>query len=167
VPRDKAVNRSSDDQDKMVLFSSRRSWAFAIAGSVALIGGPLVAAFAGSIGGIGYGALAVGVVATAALLLDQPLKSVVSAEGVDRRCPLTSRLIEWHEIESLDRLRRSGGVVAKVGRRRLVLCDRMEGHYEHMHLVEIVERHGPNVIIRLDPPKVDTRPTDLYRPRSG
>ncbi len=155
------------DADTVILYSSRRSWLFAAAGSAALIGGPIAVSLNRPLGGPGIGALVVGLVATVALLFDQPLRSVVTSEGIERRCPLSNRMIEWREIESLDRLRRSGGVVAKVGRRRLVLCDRMEGHYEHMHLVELVERHGPNVIVRLEPPKIEARPTDLYRHRSG
>jgi len=157
----------SDQADKVVLYSSRRSWLFASVGSMALIGGPLAVSLSRSLGGLGIGALVVGIVATAALLFDQPLKSVVTANGIDRRCPLSHRMIEWQEVESLMRLRRSGGVVAKVGRRRLVLCDRAEGHFENLHLVEIVERNAPNVLVRLEAPKIDSRPTDLYRRRSG
>jgi len=166
MPEDPANRTDGDEVDKVILYSSRRSWGFAIIGSVALIGGPLIVAATRSLGGLGIGALLVGLVATAALLLDQPLKSVVTADGIDRRCPLSHRMLEWSEIESLDRLRRTGGVVAKVGRRRLVLCDRSEGHLENLHLVEIVEKHGPNVIIRLEAPKLDTKPTNLYRRRS-
>ena len=166
MPKDPAEWTDGNQPDTITLYSSRRSWGFAIMGSVALIGAPLAVATTRSLGGLGIGALVVGMVATAALLLDQPLRSVVSADGIDRRCPLAHRMIKWSEIESLDRLRRSGGVVAKVGRRRLVLCDRSEGHFENLHLVEIAEMHGPNVIVRLEPPAIDARPTDLYRRRS-
>ncbi len=152
---------------QVVLHSSRRSWVFALVGSVALIGGPIVVGLTRSLGLVGVGALVVGVVATAALLVDQPIRSIVTPEGIDRHCPLSLRRLEWQEIESLDRLRRSGGIVAKVGRRHLVLCDRMEGHLEHLHLVEIVRRHGPGVIVRLEAPKLDRRPTGLYRRRSS
>jgi len=151
--------------DRVVLYSSRRSWVFAIVGAVALIGGPIAVGVTRPLGNLGIGALAVGVVATIALLFDQPVKSIVTPAGIDRVCPLSKRRLTWEEIESLDRLRRSGGIVAKVGRRRLVLCDRMEGHFENLDLVALVGHYGPNVIMRLEAPKLDGRPTDLYRRR--
>jgi len=152
--------------DRVVLYSSRRSWVLATVGSIALIGGPIAVSVTRPLGRLGIGALVVGVVATIALLFDQPIKSVVTSVGIERVCPLGRRQLVWQDIESLDRLRRSGGVVAKVGRRRLVLCDRIEGHFENLDLIEMVEKHGPNVIVRLEAPKIDGRPTDLYRRRS-
>lgn len=151
------------EPDSVRLYSSRRSWAFALLGSLLLIAGPLAVAVSRPLGAPGIAALVVGVIATIALLFDQPTVSIVRADGIERRCPLSKRHLGWEQIESLDRLRRSGGVVAKVGRRRMVLCDRREGHLEHLQLIELVETNGPEVIVRLPEPDIDSRPTNIYR----
>lgn len=157
---------SEESEEELVLYSSRRSWAFAVLGALVLVVGPVVVAFSRPLGGLGIGALVVGVVATIALLVDQPIRSVFSPTGIDRVCPLVRRHFAWDEVETLERLRRSGGVVARVGRRRVVLCDRSEGHSEHLRLMKVVEANGSNVITRLQAPEIDARPTDLYRRKS-
>ncbi len=157
------ADNERSDPDSVRLYSSRRSWAFALLGSLLLIVGPLAVAVSRPLGAPGIGALVVGVIATIALLFDQPMVSIVRPDGIERRCPLLARHLEWDQIESLERLRRSGGVVAKVGRRRMVLCDRREGHLEHLQLIEIIKTHGPGVIVRLPEPELDSRPTNIYR----
>ncbi|MEM8706340.1 MAG: PH domain-containing protein [Actinomycetota bacterium] len=98
-----------------------------------------------------------------AVLATQPWWSRVHRDGVTRRCPLRTQHIPWAEIDAFDRLRRGGGLVIRLANgRHAVICDRTEGHAEHLRLVEVVERYQEAVALPTAP-ELDSRPTDLYR----
>lgn len=102
-----------------------------------------------------------------AVLFTQPVWTRVDRDGMTRRCPLRTQHIDWAEIDAFDRLRRSGGMVARLASgRHVVVCDRMEGHGEHHTLQEVVDRYQEAVAVPAAP-ELDQRPTSLYRRPEG
>lgn len=99
----------------------------------------------------------------ATVIFTQPIWARVGPDGVTRRCPARTQTVPWEEIDAFDRLRRGGGLVIRLANgRHLVVCDRMEGHGEHVALRAVVERYQSAVAVP-GPPELDQKPTDLYR----
>lgn len=120
------------------------------------------------------GLLTVG--AGAVVLLDLPLASTFTADGVTRRAMLRRHHLPWDGINRLTRHRSGvrgtrldqprGGLVAVSGRRRYTLVDRMEGALEFDELLAILgsraELLGLGSVAR---PPDGRSPTWMYRRR--
>lgn len=101
------------------------------------------------------------------VLATQPIWTRVDRDGVTRRCPLRAQHVEWSEIDAFDRLRRGEGLLIRLANgRHMVVCDRMEGHEEHVALRAVVERYQ-NAVALPHGPELDQKPTDLYRRGGG
>lgn len=101
------------------------------------------------------------------VLATQPIWSRVDKDGVTRRCPLRTQHVEWSDIDAFDRLRRGEGLLIRLASgRHMVVCDRMEGHAEHVALREVVKRYQSGVALPHGP-DLGQKPTDLYRGGDG
>lgn len=166
------------DPTPVRLYSSWRSILGGFLGAVAMTTLGLV----GILGGGGvlsvmvavFGAFLLGV-----MLFDFPLSSQFHDEGVTRQMVVRRQLIAWDRIDRLDRSGRvgrraaasgapsaaTGGVVARLGRRRYLLCNQLEGAEEFARIRRILERCAPGLADDLGPPGEHRVPTSLWRQR--
>jgi hypothetical protein len=115
-------------------------------------------------------------------LFDMPLRTEFSREGITRVCAVRRHRIPWSRVTGLERapsratrrdprdperLRRPGGMVARIGRRRYLLANRCEGALEYDRLVVAVRNWDDVVTVRARRPPLTTPPTHLYRRRTG
>lgn len=121
---------------------------------------------------LGWGLVAV-------LVLDVPVASTFSSEGVQRRMLLRRQFLRWQPGDALTRARpsfvrseerlRQGGLVLRRGKRRYLLVDKAESADEFATLLRVVDVEGePGAELHLavpDPPD-DAPPTWLYRRRA-
>jgi hypothetical protein len=157
------------------LHSSWTGIVFAYAGAALL--GLLVLALIVTNGlTVGIGVLAVAAVMLVAVVLaDVPISAEFTPEGVVRRPLVRREFLAWDDVNRLERLRvgvllprrfrRGGGLVARVGRRRYILVDRMEGPIEFDHLRRVIGGDLADALGLggdLRPPDEQT-PTWLYR----
>ncbi len=146
----------------VTLYASRRGWLGVILGFGLMTTFAISAAWRGS-----YIAAVVVLVLFGAALITvlgtQPVRTVVSAAGVERQCPLRNHVVAWEEIDAFERLRRGGGLVIRTadGKRRPI-CDRREGRAEHTAIGEGLAVWQPGVA-HAEAPAIDQRPTNLYR----
>jgi len=108
-----------------------------------------------------------------------PLHTVFVPAGVVRVCALRRHRLAWTTITAIERVprrlarrdhdrarpRRPGGLVARIGRRRYLLCNRSEGALEFDALTRMVSSWDDAVVLRAARPPQDTAPTGLYRRR--
>lgn len=109
-------------------------------------------------------------------LFDYPLRAEIGPEGIERICLLRRRLIGWPAVQAIGRgrgailsrstlerasARAAGPLVAKMGRRTVLLIDRCESGAEHAAIGRVVEQYAPHVGLPPRPP-VSAPPTDLY-----
>lgn len=105
------------------------------------------------------------------VLLDVPVSTAFSDEGITRRALLRHEFLDWDRVSRFERLRvgvlrtrrhrRGGGLVARVGNRRYVLVDRMEGQPEFDRLRRILgaDRADALGLTKDGRPPVDHPPT--------
>jgi hypothetical protein len=113
-------------------------------------------------------------------IVDFPLRTAFGPEGVTRLCAARRHHLDWSEVVAIERamgprsllptrqgerrsFTRPGGLVARVGRRRYLLVDRVEGAAEYDALADAVKRWDDVVVVRASRPPADTPPTTLYR----
>lgn len=124
---------------------------------------------------VGVGVMAIGLLAVA--IFDYPIRTEVGEEGLRRVCLGRRQLIRWSAVRSLGRgrgailsartrervsARAAGPLVAKVGRKTLLLVDQCESVTEHTAICQVVERYAPHVELPTRPP-ASAPPTHLYR----
>lgn len=157
---------SGQERPALVLYSSRIRWAVVGAGAAILVVGLGAVVVTHGPHPVPLLGMLAGVVAALVVAVDQPLRCEFDRAGIVRVCPLRRQRLDWDDIVALERLRRGGGLVARLGSgRRIVLVDRREGHAEHRRLRDLVEEVAPGLAVSADEPALDARPTDLYRRR--
>ncbi|PIE31571.1 MAG: hypothetical protein CSA55_05415 [Ilumatobacter coccineus] len=119
----------------------------------------------------------VGWIGVAVMLLDYPVASTFTSQGVVRRMILRRAFYPWRDGDSLSRARpralrfdrryEHGGLVLMRGRRRYLLVDRLESEGEYDDLVDVVEVEGTPgdevMASMLSRPSSKVPPTWLYR----
>jgi len=164
--------------DPVVLYSSLPGVLNGYVSPVLLI---LLSAWAGWTRGptlLSTGIGAVGVAFVAIALFDMPLHTVFGREGVVRVCALRRHHLAWTSITAIERVpkrmplrrvegrpRRPGGLVAVIGKRKYLLCNRPEGAFEFDALQASVRQWDDAVAIRAGRPPETTVPTNLHRRR--
>ena len=159
-----------NDGEPLVLYSSGWGIIGGYGGGLALIGAGVYSVSRSSIGVV-IGVL--GVVLVAVMLFDVPLSTRFDRHGFTRRMVLRRQIVDWDRVDRLGRTpppvlrRRSGpgGLLAWVGRRRYLLCDRCESRAEYRGLRDILEAVSPALADSVAPPTVDRVPTSTYRRR--
>lgn len=126
---------------------------------------------------IGVGSVAVTLLAVA--IFDYPLHTQIGPKGIERICLGRRQFIEWPAIRSIGRgrgavlsmrtrekvsARAAGPLVARMGRRTVLLVDQCESLAEHTAICRVIERCAPHVGLPPRPP-LSVPPTDLYRRR--
>lgn len=112
----------------------------------------------------------------AVVVFDVPISAEFTDEGVTRRALGRRHHLPWIRIDRLERMRvgvlrtsrsRGGGLVARIGSRRYVLVDRMEGPIEFDDLRAVLGRDRADAfgLTRELRPPDDRSPTWLYRRR--
>ncbi len=166
---------SRSELESIRLHSSWSGIGFAYAGALLLLALVIALLVANGltlgIGLLGLSALVLVLV----VLADVPISAEFTREGVVRRPLVRREFLSWDDVNRLERLRvgvlmpkryrRGGGLVARIGRRRYILVDRMEGPIEFDHLrrvigVELADALGLGPELR--PPDEQT-PTWMYR----
>lgn len=84
-----------------------------------------------------WAVLAVALVLLVVVLLDMPVSSAFSTDGVMRRTPLRDHQLPWDRIDSLGltRTSRRPGVAAQVGRRTYLLAERVSMTRDELDLL--------------------------------
>jgi hypothetical protein len=105
-----------------------------------------------------------GAVLTASVLLDRPLRTTFTADGIVRTCPLRTSTMPWDSVVAIERTRTpawrdtvSGGLVARTRRGRWLLCDRAEPPADFDDLVRLVGAAAPHVRVVAPAPHGRTR----------
>lgn len=144
-------------------------------------GGVITAAGIYSIGATGGAVgsviiLAIGLIILLVVFADFPVSSAFDRNGVTRRPLLRRQRLTWGRVDQLTRTRprvsvsaRSlapGGLVAKVGRRRYLLCDQCESVDEYNLLSDLLAEHDDAIAFHdLIVPPSGNDPTWTYRRR--
>jgi len=166
------------EQAPVRLYSSWRGILGGLFGAVAVAMLGLV----GVAGGGGWLSISVaifGAVLLAIMLLDFPLSSQFHSAGITRRMVLRHQLLAWDRIDRLERSGRArrrsvktatstlgtGGVVARLGRRRYLVCNQVEGAEEFEQIRRLLDENAPGLANDLGPPGEHRVPTSLYRQR--
>lgn len=150
----------------LVLYSSRLRWLVVTSGAATLVVGLGAVVVTHGPHPVPLAGMLAGVLAALVVAYDQPLRCEFAPDGIVRVCPLRRQHLDWDDIVALERLRRGGGLVARLASgRRIVLVDRREGHAEHQRLRALVAEAAPGLAVSADEPPLDARPTDLYRRR--
>lgn len=171
--------------EPVTVHTSWRGLLSAVVSPLLLLGYAVLLVSSDGAGPIAVGALAIGLGLAVVAVLDYPIRSELSAEGVRRVCLLRSQLLPWSELVAIERapgsarsaLRRrredgqpkvvTGGLVARGrGRRRYLLTDRIESRREYDAIRALFDRLELATNLRAARPAEDAPPTDLYR-RSG
>ena len=145
-----------------------------LVGAACFVGVAIVIVVAHGVGPLSLAVLAAALGAASVVLLDMPVATTFDGEGFTRRAPLRRRRVDWSDVAELARVtRRSAvrlgssrevGLVAAVGRRRLLLCDRTEGSIEHRRLREVIGDAVPaDQLDALGEPPPDRTPTWVGR----
>lgn len=96
--------------------------------------------------------LVLGLVLLGTVLLDRPLRTRFTSEGIERVCPLRTSVLPWTTVVAVERVRTpvwrvgaTGGLVARSRRGRWLLSDRAEDPVLHDALARLVADAAPHV----------------------
>lgn len=160
----------------VTLHSSWRGIGASIAGGLTVLGlGLLGFAAAGRVAVFPAVLVAAGTLFVLVTLLDYPVASTFTADGVERRMVLRRQFIAWGRVRQLTRTRPGlvgglrkltlGGLVAAVGRRRYLLVDQLESLPEFNAVIDVLGDDTAEALSldTMTRPPEETNPTWLYR----
>jgi hypothetical protein len=158
----------------LTLHSSWRGLALSTAGSLLVVVAGLIGVLRGGWRVFPTLVLVCGVGFLLVVLLDYPVASTFTIDGVRRRMPLRSQFFGWERVDTLTRARpglanglrgmKHGGLAAVVGKRRYLLVDQPESAEEFDQLYPLVADGANDVMLGERMRPFDgTPPTWLYR----
>ncbi len=158
-------------EQHLTLHSSWHGIVFSYLGAVTVLIAGIVSVVGSEGAVIAVVLLIVGCVLVVGVLVDYPISSRFSAEGVQRRPLLRRQFLPWQSITisrarpSLKLSQRSfapGGLVAVFGRRRYLLIDQVESGGEYDRLEALCRSWGVDLRLGIRPSD-EVAPTWLYR----
>ena len=135
---------TAEHDQQLTLHSGWRGILLSYFGATAVLVAGVVSVVGAGVRAVPVGLLIIGIVLVIGVVVDYPISTRFSIDGVERRALARHHLIPWDDVTALTRARPSirvaqrdfapGGLTAVVGRRNYLLVDRVEsgGEYDRL-----------------------------------
>lgn len=163
---------TAEHDRQLTLHSGWRGILLSYAGATALLVAGVVSVVGAGVKVVPVGLLIVGIVLVIGVVVDYPISTRFTVDGIQRRALARRHLIRWTAITALTRARPSirvaqrgfapGGLTAVVGRRNYLLVDRVESGGEYDRLESLLRSWDVDLGLGMRPSD-NVVPTWMYR----